>query len=87
VADALSKLARQHTEAALNALAEIARTGVSEVARVAAAKALLDCAYGKRRQAHELGGPNEHLGGFVDREVTGKESGAIVQFDSVDADA
>jgi hypothetical protein len=67
--DALARLARQHAEAALNNLAEIATTGESEMACVAAAKALLDCAYGKRPRAHELGRSNEHLGVFKDQQA------------------
>lgn len=43
----LRKLARTHTEAALQVLAEVATTGNSEASRIAAAIALLDRGYGK----------------------------------------
>lgn len=49
----LSDLARLHTSVALTALVDIAKKGESESARVAAANALLDRAYGKPTQAHE----------------------------------
>lgn len=49
----LSDLARQHTSVALTALVDIAKKGESESARVAAANALLDRAYGKPTQSHE----------------------------------
>lgn len=53
----LSDLARQHTNTALKALVDIAQKGESESARVAAANALLDRAYGKPTQSHEHSGP------------------------------
>lgn len=53
----LSDLARKHTSVALKALVGIAEKGESESARVAAANALLDRAYGKPSQSHELSGP------------------------------
>ena len=43
----LSELAREYTDDALSALFEVARYGRSERARVAAAIAILDRAYGK----------------------------------------
>lgn len=49
----LSELARKHTSTALGALVSIASGGESESARVAAANAILDRAYGKPTQAHE----------------------------------
>lgn len=49
----LSDLARQHTDAALNVLVQIATTGESEAARVSAANALLDRGYGKATQPIE----------------------------------
>lgn len=60
---ALSALASGHIEVALDALAEIARSGQSESARVSAACAILDRCYGRPRQAplsarlHGLGDP------------------------------
>lgn len=53
----LSDLAREHTSVALKALVDIAKKGESESARVAAANALLDRAYGKAKQSHEHSGP------------------------------
>jgi len=43
----LSELAKAHTEAALLTLVDVAKNGRSEAARVSAANALLDRAYGK----------------------------------------
>src|SRR5579863_2723332 len=43
----LRKLARAHTEAALQVLAEVATKGNSEASRISAAMALLDRGYGK----------------------------------------
>src|SRR4051794_37242895 len=54
----LSDLAKQHTELALKTLVSVATKGESETARVAAANALLDRAYGKPSQSHEHSGPN-----------------------------
>lgn len=48
---ALEDLAKDHAPAALAALVKVATDGVSEAAKVAAAVALLDRAYGKPRQA------------------------------------
>lgn len=44
------ELAREHTEDAMNALASIARAGKPDQARVAAAEALLNRAWGKPSQ-------------------------------------
>src|SRR5215469_2457917 len=46
----IRELARQHTDAAVNTLVEIAERGKSESARVAAAVALLDRGWGKATQ-------------------------------------
>lgn len=54
----LSDLARQHTSTALGVLVDVAKKGESESARVAAANAILDRAYGKPRQSHEHSGSN-----------------------------
>lgn len=43
----LSELAKAHTEEALMTLVDVARNGRTDTARVAAANALLDRAYGK----------------------------------------
>jgi hypothetical protein len=43
----LASMAKEHAETALKVLAEIAMSGQSEAARVSAANALLDRAYGK----------------------------------------
>lgn len=48
---ALAEMARDHAEAALRTLADIASNGESEAARVSAANAILDRAYGKPPQA------------------------------------
>ncbi len=47
----LSELARQHAGAAIEALAQVAESGQTETARIAAACAILDRGYGKPRQA------------------------------------
>jgi hypothetical protein len=47
----LAEMAKDHAEAALNVLVEIAQGGESEGARVSAANAILDRAYGKPPQA------------------------------------
>ncbi len=44
---ALRELARSHSAAALQVLAEVATTGASEASRISAAMALLDRGYGK----------------------------------------
>jgi len=59
----IEELARAHAPDAIKALVEIARTGASESARVAAASSLLDRAYGKPRQAVEHSGGVEITGG------------------------
>ncbi|MER8806042.1 hypothetical protein NKH65_03925 [Mesorhizobium australicum] len=48
---AISDMAKVHAEAALETLAEIASKGESDSARVSAANAILDRAYGKPPQA------------------------------------
>lgn len=48
----LRSLARSHTELSVQTLAGIARNGVSEQARVAAAQALLDRGWGRPLQVH-----------------------------------
>ncbi len=47
----LSQLARQHTTVAFEALVNIAENGQTENARIAAACAILDRAFGKPREA------------------------------------
>lgn len=54
----LSELARKHTATALGVLVNVAQKGESESARVAAANAILDRAYGKPSQSHQHSGPN-----------------------------
>lgn len=54
----LSDMAKSHTEAALNALVEIATMGQSESARVSAASAILDRGYGKPAQSLEHSSPD-----------------------------
>ncbi|MGB1561564.1 MAG: hypothetical protein ACPHN2_08710 [Sinimarinibacterium flocculans] len=48
----LSEIARKHTPTAIAALVSVAKRSDSDSARVAAANALLDRAYGKPSQAH-----------------------------------
>lgn len=52
----LSEMAKEHADAALKTLANIASDGESEAARVTAAVAILDRAFGKPVQSHELTG-------------------------------
>ncbi len=52
----LAEMAKEHAPAALQTLADIATNGESEAARVSAAVAVLDRAYGKPPQAVEHGG-------------------------------
>lgn len=54
----LADLAKQHTEAALNALVHVMTKSESDAARVSAANALLDRAYGKPSQAVQHTGRN-----------------------------
>lgn len=60
----VQELAREHTPAALGALLKIAKNGKSEGARVSAAQALLDRAWGKPSQPLD---PDDRkaLGGFI----------------------
>ncbi len=54
----LSELARKHTAAALRTLVEVAASGTSEAARIAAASAILDRGYGKPPASVEHSGPD-----------------------------
>ncbi|AVA20666.1 hypothetical protein [Rhizobium sp. NXC24] len=60
----IAQMAKVHAVDALNTLAKIAKSGESESARVSAANALLDRAYGRPMQSHQVtgkdGGPLEH---------------------------
>ena len=47
----MSELARQHAGTAIEALAQVAESGQTESARIAAACAILDRGYGKPREA------------------------------------
>jgi hypothetical protein len=60
-------LAREYTETAINALASIAKTGKPDQARVAAASAILDRAWGKPSQPID----------DEDRKMIGKMLGVI----------
>lgn len=51
---ALADLVAGHVETAITTLAQIAKTGESEAARVSAATAILDRAYGRPGQAVEI---------------------------------
>ena len=57
----LSEMARAHTDAALETLAQIAVSGESEAARVSAANALLDRGYGKPSQSLDVSNPDGTL--------------------------
>jgi hypothetical protein len=61
----LSELARMHTVEALETLVHIAKNSESDSARVAAANAILDRAYGRRPQAVLHSGPD---GGAIQTE-------------------
>ena len=54
----LAELAKGHAEAAMRTLVDIARNGEGESARVSAAIAILDRAYGKPPVALHHSGPN-----------------------------
>ncbi len=58
IKQALAEAAREHADTALQVLVSIATNGQSEAARVSAANAILDRAYGRPMQAVEVGGPN-----------------------------
>lgn len=61
----LSEFAREHSDLAIDVLCDVAKNGNSESARVAAANALLDRAYGKPRLADQREYSDEHLSGSV----------------------
>jgi len=66
VVGAVRELARQHTEMAINTLVEICQNGASETARIAAAVALLDRAWGKPTVAIEMhDNPGPDLGALI----------------------
>jgi len=56
----VKRAAAKFSPMALKTLAQIAETGESEAARVAAANAILDRAHGKAAQSVELGGKVAH---------------------------
>lgn len=56
---ALADAVDAHIETAISALAEIAKHGQSEAARVSASVAILDRAYGHPRQASEAPAPDD----------------------------
>jgi hypothetical protein len=55
----IKEIAQQYTQKAIKALAQIVETGESEAARVSAANAILDRAYGKPSQAIVGGGDGD----------------------------
>ncbi len=65
----IQELARQHAPQALAALVEIATSGVSESARVAAACALLDRGYGRPVSATQLIPPPRDLRDMSNEEL------------------
>ena len=58
-------MAKQHAEAALHTLVEIATGDAAASARVSAATAILDRAYGKPTQAVDLGSSDDALGRHI----------------------
>ena len=58
----LAAMAKQHAEAALHTLVEIATGDGAASARVSAATAILDRAYGKPTQAVDLGSSSQSVG-------------------------
>jgi len=80
----LSELASAYSEAALETLADIARNGESENARVSAATALLDRAYGKPVQAAEVSGPD---GGAIETHERGGVTLDVTKLDDTTLDA
>lgn len=72
----ISEMARMHSETALDALVQIAQCGESESARVSAASAILDRAYGKPQQAI-VGDPDAPLEiSIITRRVVDPKDGA-----------
>lgn len=54
----LAEMAKEHADAALQTLVQIATGGESEAARVSAANAILDRAYGRPAQSMALSNPD-----------------------------
>ena len=77
----LSDLARKHTSVALKALVDVAMKSESDSARVAAANALLDRAYGKPSQSHQHSGPGGGPMQFVD--LTKLSGDELAQLESI----
>lgn len=71
----IAEMARMHTQTALDALVQIASRGESEAARVSAATAILDRAYGKPQQSVQHGSDPEN------------PFPAVIQVVGVDADS
>ena len=66
IAGAVRDLARQHTQLAVETLVEICQHGENEMARIAAAVALLDRAWGKPTVAIEMhDNPGPDLGALI----------------------
>jgi len=76
----IRELARAKTGEALKALVDVATKGKSESARVSAATALLDRAYGKPMQAHEHGGVG---GGPIAVDLTGASDAQLAALAAV----
>lgn len=57
----LSDMAKEHSSTALQTLVAIAQRGVSEAARVTAANAILDRAYGRPQQAVDVTSAGEKV--------------------------
>lgn len=69
----IQKLARRYCAEAIASLADIARNGKSESARVSACNALLDRAYGKPRQLQEFTGKDGEAIPFAVNVTIGSE--------------
>jgi Family of unknown function (DUF5681) len=71
----IRQLARAHTNAALETLLEVAKSGKSESARVAAAVALLDRGWGRPTQplAGDRDNPVEHRVSFEEHQRRARE--------------
>jgi len=79
----LAEVAREHTEAAIAALVEIAACGgESGSARVSAATALLDRGWGRPKQAagDDVNSLFDHGGQFQGRMLTPQETMRVIEF-------
>jgi hypothetical protein len=91
VAGTVRDLARQHTEMAITTLVQICQHGQSEPARIAAAIALLDRAWGKSTVAVAVQDPGPDLGALIleahRRATEALAAPMAIQLASIDDDA